>query len=49
MFCRQSHKSFFQKSDLFFVCMLKPLSTDIKKQEAEIADAKVRKEIFKSK
>ncbi|KAF8391679.1 hypothetical protein HHK36_023987 [Tetracentron sinense] len=33
---RQSHKSFFEKSDLFFVCLLHPLSFDIQKQELEI-------------
>ncbi|KAK9267823.1 hypothetical protein L1049_010259 [Liquidambar formosana] len=33
---RQSHKSFFEKSDLFFVCMLRPLSLDIQIQESEI-------------
>ncbi|KAL6281857.1 hypothetical protein ACE6H2_012786 [Prunus campanulata] len=37
---RQSHKSFFEKSDLFFVCMLRPLSFDIQKQEQEIKAAK---------
>ncbi|BFG27284.1 hypothetical protein CerSpe_135570 [Prunus speciosa] len=37
---RQSHKSFFEKSDLFFVCMLRPLSFDIQKQEQEIEAAK---------
>ncbi|KAK9152391.1 hypothetical protein Syun_010700 [Stephania yunnanensis] len=37
---RQSHKSFYEKSDLFFVCMLRPLSFDIQKQESEIEDAK---------
>ncbi|KAK9156343.1 hypothetical protein Sjap_003823 [Stephania japonica] len=37
---RQTHKSFFEKSDLLFVCMLRPLSFDIQKQELEIADAK---------
>ncbi|ONI09699.1 hypothetical protein PRUPE_4G004000 [Prunus persica] len=37
---RQRHKSFFQKSDLFFVCMLRPLSFDIQKQEHEIEAAK---------
>ncbi|BBH00624.1 nudix hydrolase homolog 2 [Prunus dulcis] len=31
---------FFQKSDLFFVCMLRPLSFDIQKQEHEIEAAK---------
>ncbi|WCJ37361.1 hypothetical protein M5689_018508 [Euphorbia peplus] len=36
---RQSHKSFFGKSDLFFVCMLRPLSLDIKKQDSEIEAA----------
>ncbi|KAK6286834.1 hypothetical protein POUND7_013013 [Theobroma cacao] len=33
---RQSHKSFFTKSDLFFVCMLRPHSFDIQKQDIEI-------------
>ncbi|XP_043689301.1 nudix hydrolase 2-like [Telopea speciosissima] len=33
---RQSHQSFFGKSDLLFVCMLRPLSSDIQKQEVEI-------------
>ncbi|XP_073139228.1 nudix hydrolase 2 [Henckelia pumila] len=36
---RQSHKSFFEKSDLFFVCMMQPLSFDIHPQEAEIEAA----------
>ncbi|XP_031481775.1 nudix hydrolase 2-like [Nymphaea colorata] len=36
---RQIHKSFFEKSDLFFVCMLRPLSFEIQKQELEIEDA----------
>ncbi|KAL0300905.1 UNVERIFIED_CONTAM: Nudix hydrolase 2 [Sesamum radiatum] len=36
---RQSHKSFFEKSDLFFVCMMQPLSSDIRPQEAEIEAA----------
>ncbi|KAG5252405.1 nudix hydrolase [Salix suchowensis] len=35
----QSHKSFFEKSNLHFVCMLRPLSFDIQKQESEIEDA----------
>lgn len=39
--CRQSHKSFFEKSDLFFLCMLRPLSFDIQKQELEIEAAQV--------
>ncbi|CAM0909902.1 unnamed protein product [Alopecurus aequalis] len=36
---RQSHKAYFDKSDLFFVCILRPLSFDITKQESEIEDA----------
>lgn len=36
---RQSHKSFFEKSELFFLCMLNPLSFDIKKQDLEIEAA----------
>ncbi|XP_059439553.1 nudix hydrolase 2 [Corylus avellana] len=37
---RQSLKAFFQKSDLCFVCMLRPLSFDIKIQESEIDAAR---------
>ncbi|CAI0383371.1 unnamed protein product [Linum tenue] len=37
---RQSHKSFFSKSDLFFVCMMRPLSSNITAQESEIAASK---------
>lgn len=36
---RQQHKSFFEKSDLFFICMMHPLSFDIQKQELEIEAA----------
>lgn len=36
---RQSHKSFFDKSDLFFMCMLQPLSFEIQLQETEIEAA----------
>uniref|UniRef100_A0A2C9UD86 Nudix hydrolase domain-containing protein n=1 Tax=Manihot esculenta TaxID=3983 RepID=A0A2C9UD86_MANES len=36
---RQSHKSFFGKSDLFFLCFLHPKSFDIQKQELEIEAA----------
>ncbi|KAK7299817.1 hypothetical protein RJT34_10645 [Clitoria ternatea] len=36
---RQSHKSFFQKSDIFFVCMLQPQSFDIQSQASEIVEA----------
>ena len=38
---RQSHKSFFSKSDLLFICMLKPRNFDIEKQNLEIEAAKV--------
>ncbi|XP_057726852.1 nudix hydrolase 2-like isoform X1 [Arachis stenosperma] len=37
---RQSHKSFFQKSDMFFVSMLRPLSFDIHSQDSEIVASK---------
>uniref|UniRef100_A0A7N0RJ12 Nudix hydrolase domain-containing protein n=1 Tax=Kalanchoe fedtschenkoi TaxID=63787 RepID=A0A7N0RJ12_KALFE len=37
---RQSHKGFCGKSDLLFVCMLKPLSSEIQKQDTEIEAAK---------
>ncbi|XP_022723317.1 nudix hydrolase 2 isoform X2 [Durio zibethinus] len=37
---RQSHKSFFEKSDIFFMCLLEPLSFEIQKQESEIEAAK---------
>ncbi|XP_050215330.1 nudix hydrolase 2 isoform X2 [Mercurialis annua] len=33
---RQSHKVFFGKSDLFFLCLLQPLSFNVQKQESEI-------------
>ncbi|CAL1353913.1 unnamed protein product [Linum trigynum] len=36
---REAHKVFFKKSDLFFICMLRPLSSQIQKQELEIEDA----------
>ncbi|XP_022759846.1 nudix hydrolase 2-like [Durio zibethinus] len=36
---RQSHKSFFKKSDLLFVCMLRAHSFDIQKQDVEIEAA----------
>lgn len=38
---RQAHKMFFKKSDLFFICMMHPLSSDIKKQDLEIEAAQV--------
>ncbi|CAI0383477.1 unnamed protein product [Linum tenue] len=37
---RQSHQSFFSKSDMFFVCMMRPLSSNITVQESEIAASK---------
>ncbi|KAJ9672404.1 hypothetical protein PVL29_025859 [Vitis rotundifolia] len=37
---RQCHKTFFEKSDLFFLCMMRPLSFDVQKQESEIEAAK---------
>ncbi|KAL7142880.1 hypothetical protein ABFS83_08G154400 [Erythranthe nasuta] len=36
---RQSHQSYFEKSDLFFVCMLEPLSEKVQPQESEIEAA----------
>ncbi|KAK4439698.1 Nudix hydrolase 10 [Sesamum alatum] len=36
---RQYHKSFFQKSTLLFLCMLRPLSFDIQRQDSEIEAA----------
>lgn len=35
----QTHQQFLGKSDLFFVCMLQPLSFDITKQDSEIKAA----------
>ncbi|XP_039070323.1 nudix hydrolase 2 [Hibiscus syriacus] len=37
---RQSHKAFFDKSDIFFLCLLEPLSSEIQMQETEIEAAK---------
>eukprot|EP00850_Spirogloea_muscicola_P010557 SM000062S19943 [mRNA] locus=s62:490816:493037:- [translate_table: standard] len=37
---RQSHQVAFGKSDLFFVCILRPLSSEITKQDSEIEDSK---------
>ncbi|WVZ74361.1 hypothetical protein U9M48_022554 [Paspalum notatum var. saurae] len=37
---RHAHNVAFQKSDLFFICMLRPLSSDIKIDETEIQAAK---------
>ncbi|CAI9756815.1 unnamed protein product [Fraxinus pennsylvanica] len=36
---RQMHKYFFEKSDLFFLCMLRPLTFDVKNQDSEITGA----------
>ncbi|XP_020103452.1 nudix hydrolase 2-like isoform X1 [Ananas comosus] len=38
---RQSHKSLFEKSELFFLCLLRPLSFEIQRQESEIDAAAV--------
>lgn len=38
---RQIHKAFFGKSDMVFICMLRPLSFDIQKQDLEIEAAQV--------
>nr|KJB68536.1 hypothetical protein B456_010G248700 [Gossypium raimondii] len=37
---RQSHKAFFDKSDIFFLCLLEPLSSEVQKQETELEAAK---------
>ncbi|WOL08197.1 nudix hydrolase 8-like [Canna indica] len=37
---RHAHHVIFEKSDLFFICMLKPLSSEITIDESEIAAAK---------
>ncbi|KAI4315218.1 hypothetical protein L6164_028051 [Bauhinia variegata] len=37
---RHAHKVAFEKSDLFFICMLRPLSTKIVVDDLEIEDAK---------
>ena len=36
-----AHNVAFQKSDLFFICMLRPVSSEIKIDETEIQAAKV--------
>ncbi|CAN4102617.1 unnamed protein product [Withania somnifera] len=36
---RQMHKSFFGKSDLFFICMMRPLTFNLQKQDLEIEAA----------
>ncbi|CAN4117822.1 unnamed protein product [Withania somnifera] len=36
---RQTHKALFVKSDLFFICMMRPLSFDIQRQDLEIEAA----------
>lgn len=38
---RQMHKSFFGKSDLFFICMMRPLTFNLQKQDLEIEAAQV--------
>lgn len=37
----QMHKSFFGKSDLFFICMMRPLTFNLQKQDLEIEAAQV--------
>ncbi|KAL1167113.1 hypothetical protein V6Z11_A06G244800 [Gossypium hirsutum] len=37
---RQIHKALFDKSDIFFLCLLEPLSSEVQKQETEIEAAK---------
>lgn len=39
--CRHAHQVAFEKSDLFFICMLKPLNTQIAIDDLEIQAAKV--------
>ncbi|XP_062078868.1 nudix hydrolase 10-like [Humulus lupulus] len=36
---RQTHEAYFEKSELLFVCMLRPVSFDIQKQDLEIEAA----------
>eukprot|EP01122_Echinamoeba_exundans_P007214 TRINITY_DN2162_c0_g1_i1.p2 TRINITY_DN2162_c0_g1~~TRINITY_DN2162_c0_g1_i1.p2 ORF type:complete len:101 (-),score=30.08 TRINITY_DN2162_c0_g1_i1:116-418(-) len=36
---RSAHGGAFGNSDFYFVCLLKPITSEIKKQEDEIADA----------
>ncbi|XP_043815577.1 nudix hydrolase 2 isoform X2 [Manihot esculenta] len=38
---RQSHRAFFGKSDLSFICLLQPLSFEVEKQESEIEAAQL--------
>jgi hypothetical protein len=42
---RHAHNVAFQKSDLFFICMLRPVSSEIKIDETEIQAAKVRRHL----
>lgn len=41
LFYRQKHEALFGKSDLSFICMMRPLSFDIQKQDLEIEAAQV--------
>ncbi|KNA02821.1 hypothetical protein SOVF_215040 [Spinacia oleracea] len=36
---REHHMTFFQKSDLFFICLQQPLSFNIQVQETELEAA----------
>lgn len=40
-YIRERHKCFFQKSEILFVCMLKPRSFNIQSQVSEIEAAQV--------
>lgn len=39
---RHAHNVAFEKSDLFFICMLRPISTEIKIDDLEVQAAKVK-------
>lgn len=43
---RHAHNVAFHKSDLFFICMLRPVSSEIKIDETEIQAAKVRLHLY---
>ncbi|KAI7725394.1 hypothetical protein M8C21_014910 [Ambrosia artemisiifolia] len=40
---RHAHNVAFEKSDLFFICMLKPVSSEIKTDDLEVQAAKVKR------
>ncbi|KAK2648956.1 hypothetical protein Ddye_016445 [Dipteronia dyeriana] len=43
---RHAHEVIFEKLDLFFVCILKPVSSQIKVDDLEIQDAKIMYNLF---